>query len=189
MCSCVQDAVDLTLLRDYIAYSRTEYQPKLSEEACEALVSEYVDMRRLSSGRGQVTAYPRQLESLIRLAEAHARLRWSDQVQLIDVREARRLHREALKQSATDPQTGLIDIGILATGMSASRRRRQRELAEQLKTIITSKQRKTLSAKALLTEARTTVPLQLTRELFEDALSLLQDDNIIVWSENTIRVL
>ena len=34
-----------------------------------------VDMRKIGSSRGAVTAYPRQLESLIRLAEAHAKMR------------------------------------------------------------------------------------------------------------------
>ena len=33
------------------------------------------DMRKIGSSRGAVTAYPRQLESLIRLAEAHAKMR------------------------------------------------------------------------------------------------------------------
>ncbi len=68
-------------------------------------------------GRGMVSAYPRQLESLIRLAEAHAKVRFSEKVETIDVEEAKRLHREALKQSATDPRTGFVDISILTTGM------------------------------------------------------------------------
>ena len=50
--------------------------------------------------------FSRQLESLIRLAEAHARLRFSHTVDVVDVEEATRLHREALKQSAIDPSTG-----------------------------------------------------------------------------------
>ena len=47
-------------------------------------------MRKIGSGRGQVSAYPRQLESLIRLAEAHSRMRLSDTVDVADVEEAMR---------------------------------------------------------------------------------------------------
>ena len=75
-----------------------------------------MDMRKVGSSRGMVSAYPRQLESLIRLAEAHAKVRFSNKVEAIDVEEAKRLHREALKQSATDPRTGIVDISILTTG-------------------------------------------------------------------------
>lgn len=81
-----------------------------------AALQAYVDMRKIGSGRGMVSAYPRQLESLIRLAEAHAKVRFSEKVESIDVEEAKRLHREALKQSATDPRTGFVDISILTTG-------------------------------------------------------------------------
>lgn len=66
---------DMASLRDYLAYARTYIHPSLSEEAGQALVQAYVDMRKIGSGRGAVTAYPRQLESLIRLAEAHAKMR------------------------------------------------------------------------------------------------------------------
>ena len=71
---------------------------------------------RKGSGKGGVTAYPRQLESLIRLSEAHAKTRLSNEVDTNDVEEALRLYREALKQSATDPRTGIVDISILTTG-------------------------------------------------------------------------
>ena len=49
-----------------------------------------VDMRKIGSARGAVTAYPRQLESLIRLAEAHAKMRFSATVEIVDVEEAKR---------------------------------------------------------------------------------------------------
>ena len=52
-----------------------------------------------------------------------------------------RLHREALKQSATDPKTGLIDVNILATGLSVSDRHRRVEIAKALKTMLQSKGR------------------------------------------------
>lgn len=46
----------------------------------------------------------------------------------VDVQEAWRLHREALKQSATDPLSGKIDVGILTTGLSATARKKRADL-------------------------------------------------------------
>ena len=52
---------------------------------------------------------------------------------MIDVEEAYRLHREAVKQSATDPQTGRIDLGIITTGVSSETRKKRQEVAGALK--------------------------------------------------------
>jgi DNA replication licensing factor MCM4 len=76
----------------------------------------------------RITATTRQLESMIRLAEAHAKMRLSDEVTADDVSEAVRLIKSALKQAATDARTGLIDMGLLTEGTSASERRRRGDL-------------------------------------------------------------
>ena len=60
-------------MRDYVKYAKDKFNPVLSDEAGQKMISYYVEMRKVGAGRGQVTAYPRQLESLIRLSEAHAR--------------------------------------------------------------------------------------------------------------------
>lgn len=78
----------MSILRDYIAYAKENVHPKLSEEASQKLIHAYVEMRKVGSGRGQISAYPRQLESLIRLAEAHAKIRFSEVVTVEDVDEA-----------------------------------------------------------------------------------------------------
>lgn len=65
---------------------------------------------------------------MIRLAEAHAKMRLSEVVTRDDVKEAVRLIKSALKQSATDARTGLIDMSLLSEGTSASERRRKADL-------------------------------------------------------------
>lgn len=76
----------------------------------------------------RITATTRQLESMIRLAEAHAKMRLSTEVTAEDVEEAVRLIQSALKQAATDARTGLIDMGLLTEGTSASERKRREDL-------------------------------------------------------------
>lgn len=131
----------MSVLRDYIAYAKEYIHPKLSDEASQRLIQAYVDMRKAGLGRGQITAYPRQLESLIRLSEAHAKVRLSEIVEIADVEEAWRLHREAVKQSATDPTTGKIDMSILTTGVSSTNRKRRVQLCNQLRKLLESKGR------------------------------------------------
>ena len=82
----------------------------------------------IRSAERRITATTRQLESMIRLAEAHAKMRLSATVLESDVDEAVRLIKSAIKASATDARTGLIDMGLLSEGGSASDRRRKEDL-------------------------------------------------------------
>lgn len=180
----------MSVLRDYLAYAKEHCHPVLGEEAQQRLVQAYVDMRRVGSGRGQITAYPRQLESLIRLSEAHAKIRLSNTVEIEDVEEAWRLHREALKQSAIDPLTGRIDVSILTTGQSASARQRNLQVQESLKKFIVSKGKiPTISYQKLFIEFKENSDILITREMFEDALKGLEEnDKIRIKSKNTIVI-
>ncbi|KAJ7068042.1 cell division control protein 54 [Mycena amicta] len=114
----------------YISYARARVNPVITEAASDELVRAYVEMRNMGADVGasekRITATTRQLESLIRLSEAHARMRLSEFVELEDVLEAGRLMREAIRTSAMDPRTGKIDMGLLNTG-TATGQRRQRE--------------------------------------------------------------
>uniref|UniRef100_A0A671UPW1 DNA replication licensing factor MCM4 n=1 Tax=Sparus aurata TaxID=8175 RepID=A0A671UPW1_SPAAU len=185
-----EEFLDMAVLRDYIAYARTYINPRLSEEASQALIEAYVDMRKIGSGRGMVSAYPRQLESLIRLAEAHAKVRFSEKVETIDVEEAKRLHREALKQSATDPRTGFVDISILTTGMSATARKRKEEVAQALKKLIQAKGKTpAMKYQQLLDDLRGQSETAITKELFDEALRSLADEDYLTVTGKTVRLL
>jgi DNA replication licensing factor MCM4 len=65
---------------------------------------------------------------MIRLSEAHAKMRLSEEVTADDVHEAVRLIKSALKQAATDARTGLIDMSLLTEGTSTSDRRKKEDL-------------------------------------------------------------
>lgn len=127
------DLVPIETLTAYISYARNQIHPVLTEEAGEALAKRYVELRKVGedprSSERRITATTRQLESMIRLSEAHARMRFSLHVEADDVEEAFRLIKEAAKSSATDPTTGLIDLDLINTGRGMA----QRKLASDLK--------------------------------------------------------
>jgi DNA replication licensing factor MCM4 len=130
----------IEFLTSYISYARTKCQPKISSEASKELVDSYVEMRKLGedvrAAERRITATTRQLESMIRLAEAHAKMRLSEVVTRDDVIEAVRLIKSALKQAATDARTGLIDMSLLTEGTSSSERRRKADLKTAVLTLL-----------------------------------------------------
>ena len=75
---------------------------------------------RSAGGRGSktITATPRQLESMIRLSQALAKMRMSSFVTRLDVIESIRLMKVATQTAATDPRTGTIDMDMITTGRS-----------------------------------------------------------------------
>ena len=194
--------LEIGLLKDYIGYARANFHPVLSEEAQECLKHAYVEMRKIGSGKGQISAYPRQLESLIRLAEAHAKMRFKNVVEVDDVEEARRLHREAIKQSAIDPSSGKIDISILTTGLSVTNRKRRNEIVNGLKQLLqqlkldkiangeSQPNQHQFQYQTVFNEFKSSSNLMITRDMFDDALKQLREDGIINMVGNkTIRLL
>uniref|UniRef100_A0A7N0T8P8 DNA replication licensing factor MCM4 n=1 Tax=Kalanchoe fedtschenkoi TaxID=63787 RepID=A0A7N0T8P8_KALFE len=141
--SAEQDVLDISTLTSYVSYARKNIHPKLSDEAAEELTCGYVQMRRRGNFPGSskkvITATPRQIESLIRLSEALARIRFSEWVEKKDVIEAFRLLEVALQQSATDHSTGTIDMDLITTGVSASERMKRENLVAVSRNIIMDK--------------------------------------------------
>jgi len=75
-----------------------------------------------------ITATPRILETLIRIAESLAKMELREEVVVEDVSEAVRLLKAATYAACVDPETGLIDMEQLVAGAGAGRRRRVKEL-------------------------------------------------------------
>ena len=115
-------------LKKYIAYAKQTIKPTLTKSAVNEIKDFYVSLRNSSQNEeGGIKAIPisaRQLEGLIRLAEASAKIRLDTKVNKDDARRAIELLRYCLMQVGFDPETGQIDMDRMSTGIGASARGR-----------------------------------------------------------------
>ena len=116
----VMPAIQKELLKKYISYARQNIFPTLTKEAIQTISDFYVDLRERGREEGSYAATHRQLEGMIRLAEASARVRLCDTVEKQDAERAIRLLKNSLRDVVTDPETGKIDIDIITTGQTHS---------------------------------------------------------------------
>ena len=118
----------------YISAAR-KHNPKISDNIMNDLVDQYLQMRK-KGGKNTISATPRQLESLIRLSEARARLRFAQFVEKEDVNEAVELIKITTQQAATDPVTGVIDIDMIQTGITLTSRETMNRLGGMIRNIL-----------------------------------------------------
>jgi replicative DNA helicase Mcm len=113
----VKPELDRELLRKYISYSKRFCFPKLTDTAKKEIVKFYVNLRnkeiRSEEEVKPIPISPRQLEALIRLSEASARVRLADKITKEDALRAIGLLNYSLGQVAVD-ETGEIDIDRIA---------------------------------------------------------------------------
>lgn len=76
------------LLRKYVLYARNTVAPKLSNMDKEKISSLYIDLRKESMSSGGMPIALRHLESIVRLAEAHAKVHLRDHVREDDINTA-----------------------------------------------------------------------------------------------------
>jgi replicative DNA helicase Mcm len=110
------------MLRKYISYSK-RVRPVITQEVMERFKDFYVKMRSASVEGGEASAISitaRQLETLVRLAEARARVHLREEVTVEDTEAVIALMQRSLEQVGIDVTTGEIDIDILYTGKPRS---------------------------------------------------------------------
>lgn len=102
--------VEIKRLKKYIAFARKTCHPRLNAEAAELLKNQYVKFRSsVPKGAGSQSSIPitvRQLEAVIRIAEARARMELRDEATTDHVAEALRLFQVSTFRAAT---TGMAE--------------------------------------------------------------------------------
>ncbi|MFH1721888.1 MAG: minichromosome maintenance protein MCM [Candidatus Altiarchaeota archaeon] len=127
--------IDQELFTKYIAYARKNFRPQMSDDAAEKLKDYYVQLRS-SGADGTVAATPRQLDALVRLSEASAKVRLSPIVSVSDADRAIELTNFVLREIALDTSTGLIDIDRIVTDHPKSRRDKIRIVEEIISELV-----------------------------------------------------
>ncbi|NJE49265.1 AAA family ATPase [Thermococcus sp. 9N3] len=135
----VTPKIPYDLLKKYIAYARKNVHPVLSREAMEEIKRYYVKMRKgLKRGDEEgvqpIPITARQLEALIRLSEAHARMRLSETVTREDARAAIELIEAMMRTIAVDEE-GNIDVSILEIGKSSKKLNKIEKLVDIIKNL------------------------------------------------------
>ncbi|WWC72768.1 uncharacterized protein I206_106732 [Kwoniella pini CBS 10737] len=178
-----EDIIPLETLTAYITYARSRIHPVLSEDASTALVQAYVEMRKAGvdtrTQEKRITATTRQLESMIRLSEAHARMRFSERVELRDVMEAVRLIKSALRESATDPLTGQIDLDLLNIGTGSSTRKARSDLKKEILQLIDNSGNRGLKWSSVIKGLEQQSSLPIDHSEFSEVVKSLTDEGIL----------
>ncbi len=124
------------LMKKYVAYARRNVFPIMEDDAKQHLINFYLDLRRRGEGKDSpVPVTARQLEALVRLAEASARIRLSNQVTMEDAKRTTRITMACMKQVGVDPDTGALDVDVIASGTSKSQRDKIHLIKEVIKNV------------------------------------------------------
>jgi replicative DNA helicase Mcm len=106
-----KSVIDIDLLTKYLSYAKRG-SPDLTKEAENKILDYYLEMRNVES-EDMITVTPRQLEGIIRLATARARILMKDKVEEEDADRAIFLMQSMLADAGVDVHTGKVDLGVL----------------------------------------------------------------------------
>ena len=114
--SPVEAPVDAELLRKYVGYAKG-IKPVLGTEALKRLSDFYLAMRAASETEGSPVAITaRQLESLVRISEARARVALREEVTGEDAEAAVVIMKRSLEEVGIDLSSYKMDIDLIMTG-------------------------------------------------------------------------
>jgi replicative DNA helicase Mcm len=118
--SPVEAQVDADLMRKYVSYAKA-IKPVLNTSALKRLSEFYLAMRAASETEGSPVAITaRQLESLVRISEARARVALRKEVSAEDAEAAIAIMKRSLEEVGIDLSSYKVDIDLIMTGRPKS---------------------------------------------------------------------
>ena len=152
------------VLRKYASYTK-RIRPEMTPEAMKTMEDFFLATRAVYDQTSTVSITARQLESLIRLAEARARAALRETVTVEDAGAVVMLMKKSLSQVGVDVTTGAPDIDVIMTGKPLSVREKLRTVIDMVKRL--SEERGVAEEEAL------------KRDLLEQGMTEAEIDRIV----------
>jgi len=166
------------LLKKYIKHARRTCFPILSEEAKERIKEFYLELRgEYNAEDAIVSILARNLDALVRLSEAYAKMALRDKVIKDDVEEIIKLFKRYLKDTGYDENTGKIDIDILNVGQSRSMLNKLGRLLDRLKELFDENDGNALEIDSVIQILE--LEEDFTKDFIENALDELTKDGTL----------
>lgn len=129
----VETPIPSDLLRKYISYAKN-VKPTLSEGAIQRLKEFYLEMRAVTEKieGSPIAITARQLESLVRLTEARARIALRKEVTVEDAEAAIAIMNKSLEEVGIDMSTHMRDIDIIMIGKPKSMQDKLRRILDEI---------------------------------------------------------
>ena len=116
--------LDSSLIRKYVAFAKKNIKPEITQDAVTHIKKFYIKLRSSYKSEGDsIPMGARQLETLIRLSEASAKIRLSKTVELEDTQVAIDVVMNYLRGVGFDNETGKFDIDMVSGTGSSERKR------------------------------------------------------------------
>lgn len=128
------DPIPHQLLRKYIGYARQYVYPRLSAEAARVLQDFYLELRKQSQRLSSSPITTRQLESLIRLTEARARLELREEATKEDAEDIVEIMKHSMLGTYSD-EFGNLDFERSQHGSGMSNRSTAKRFISALNSI------------------------------------------------------
>ncbi|MFX0003298.1 MAG: minichromosome maintenance protein MCM [Candidatus Hermodarchaeota archaeon] len=166
------------LLKKYIKHARRTCNPILSDEAKERIKQFYLELRgQYDSEDAIISILARNLDALVRLSEAYAKMAFKNKVDKEDVEEIFKLFKRYLKDTGYDETTGKIDMDRIFVGQSRSSINKLETLMNRLKEIFEENNWKALEKLNVIQILE--LEEDLDRKFIESALEELQKEGTL----------
>ncbi|CAF3364063.1 unnamed protein product [Rotaria sp. Silwood1] len=170
------EPVGPNLLQKYIAYARRYVKPRLTREAIDILKKFYFELRIAHQRDGTTPITLRQLESLMRLTEARAKLELREECTKADALDVVQIMKASMIDTYTD-ENGQLDFSRLQHGSGMSRASEVKKMMNAIR-CVSEKKTNPLFSIAELKQIATDIKMNMDR--FDELVAKLNDNGYLL---------